>query len=267
MNKFHNKIVWITGASSGIGEALAYQFAKEGAKLVLSARREQELQRVANTTGLTPENVLVLPMDMLQFELFPEKVNTVLAYFGQIDVVVQNAGITQRSFVKDTDFNVYRNIMELDFFSTVALTKAILPHFSERKTGHFVAISSVAGKIGTPLRSGYCAAKHALIAFFDSLRAEAWQENIQVTVVCPGYINTPISLHALDGKGNVHGKMDSNQSRGMSAATCAQRIVKAVKHNKKEVYIGGMFEVMAVYLKRYFPAIVYKMVQKVNTGK
>jgi len=264
MNNFQNKIVWITGASSGIGEALAYQFAKEGAKLVLSARREKELQRVADTTGLSADKVLVLPMDMLNFDIFPEKVKTVLEHFGQIDVIVQNAGITQRSLVKDTDFKVYREIMELDFFSTVSFTQAILPHFSERKTGHFVAISSVAGKIGTPLRSGYCAAKHALIAFFDSLRAEVWQENIQVTVICPGYINTSISLNALDGKGNVHGKMDKNQSRGMSAERCAEKIVKAVKANQKEVYIGGWYELAGVYLKRYFPAVVYKLVQKVN---
>ncbi|MBB6004030.1 SDR family oxidoreductase [Arcicella rosea] len=267
MNNFQNKIVWITGASSGIGEALSYQFAKEGAKLVLSARREMELQRVANATGLGADKVLVLPMDMLNFDVFPEKVKTVLEHFGQIDVVVQNAGITQRSLVKDTDFKVYRDIMELDFFSTVAFTQAILPHFSERKTGHFVAISSVAGKIGTPLRSGYCAAKHAMIAFFDSLRAEVWQENIQVTVICPGYINTPISLNALDGNGNVHGKMDKNQSRGMSAERCAEKIVKAVKANQKEVYIGGWYEVMGVYLKRYLPAVVYKLVLKVNAEK
>jgi short-subunit dehydrogenase len=257
-----NKTVWITGASSGIGEALAYQFAKEGAKLVLSARRESELQRVANATELSEKDILVLPMDMLEFEHFPAKVHTVLAHFGKIDFVVQNAGITQRSYVKDTKFQVYRDIMELDFFSTVSFTQAVLPFMTERKAGHFVVISSVAGKIGVPLRSGYCAAKHALIAFFDALRAEVWQDNIKVTTICPGYINTPISVSALDATGNKHGKMDENQANGMSADVFAQKAIKAILNNKKEVYIGGFYEVFGVYLKRFLPSLVYRMVRK-----
>ncbi len=257
-----NKTVWITGASSGIGEALAYQFAKEGAKLVLSARRESELQRVANATGLSEKDILVLPMDMLEFDKFPEKVQTVLSHFGQIDFVVQNAGITQRSYVRDTKFQVYRDIMELDFFSTVSFTQAVLPLMTERKTGHFVVISSVAGKIGTPLRSGYCAAKHALIAFFDALRAEAWQDNIKVTTICPGYINTPISVSALDATGNKHDKMDENQANGMPADLFAKKAISAIMNNKKEVYIGGFYEVFGVYLKRFLPSLVYRMVRK-----
>jgi short-subunit dehydrogenase len=262
MTTLKNKIVWITGASSGIGEALAYEFAREGAKLVLSARRESELKRVANTTGLSEKDVLVLPMDMLEFELFPEKVQIVLAHFGQIDVIVQNAGITQRSYVKDTQFQVYRDIMELDFFSTVAFTQAVLPSMTKRKTGHFVVISSVAGKIGVPLRSGYCAAKHALIAFFDSLRAEVSPKHIYVTTICPGYINTPISLSALDAEGKQHGKMDDNQAKGMPANTFAKKAIKAIKNNKKEVYIGGTYEIFGVYLKRFLPSLVYRMVEK-----
>jgi short-subunit dehydrogenase len=262
MTTIKNKTVWITGASSGIGEALVYQFAKEGAKLVLSARRESELQRVAQATGLSEKEVLVLPMDMLEFDKFPEKVQTVLAHFGQIDFVVQNAGITQRSYVKDTKFQVYRDIMELDFFSTVSFTQAVLPFMTERKTGHFVVISSVAGKIGTPLRSGYCAAKHALIAFFDSLRAEVWQDNINVTTICPGYINTPISVSALDAAGNKHGKMDENQANGMPADIFAKKAIRAIMNSKKEVYIGGFYEIFGVYLKRFLPSLVYRIVRK-----
>ena len=257
-----NKTVWITGASSGIGEALAYQFANEGAKLVLSARRESELQRVAKATGLSEKDLLVLPMDMLKFEHFPEKVKTVIEHFGQIDFVVQNAGISQRSYVKDTKFQVYRDLMELDFFSVVAFTQALLPHFTERKSGHFVVISSIAGKIGVPLRGGYGAAKHAIIAFFDSLRAEVWQDNIRVTTICPGYILTQISVNALDATGNKHGKMDDNQAKGMTAEVFAMKALKAIKNNKKEVYIGGFYEVFGVYLKRFLPSLVYRMVRK-----
>lgn len=257
-----NKTVWVTGASSGIGEALAYQFAKQGAKLVLSARRESELQRVAKATGLPEENILVLSMDMLEFDHFPEKVKTVIEHFGQIDFVVQNAGISQRSYVKETKFQVYRELMELDFFSVVAFTQALLPHFTEQKTGHFVVISSIAGKIGVPLRGGYGAAKHAIIGFFDSLRAEVWQDNINVTTICPGYILTQISVNALDATGNKHGKMDDNQANGMTADVFANRAIKAILRNKKEVYIGGIYEVFGVYLKRFLPTVVYQMVRK-----
>jgi short-subunit dehydrogenase len=257
----NNKVVWITGASSGIGEALAYQFAKQGAKLVLSARRENELQRVALATNLPESNLLVLPMDMLDMAGFEEKANLVLAKFGQIDIVVQNAGITQRSYVQDTDFKVYRDIFELDFFSVVAFTQVILPHFLAQKSGHFVGISSVAGKLGVPLRSGYCAAKHAMIGFMDSLRAEVFKDNIFVTTICPGYINTPISAAAIDGKGKKWGKMDDNQMKGMDANLCAEKIVRAVRNNKNEVYIGGWYEGLGIYLKRFFPSIVYKMVR------
>jgi short-subunit dehydrogenase len=257
-----NKTVWITGASSGIGEALAYQFAKDGAKLVLSARRENELQRVAQATGLSEKDLLVLPMDMLEFEHFPAKVKTVIDHFGQIDFVVQNAGISQRSYVKDTKFQVYRDLMELDFFSVIAFTQALLPHMSERKEGHFVVISSIAGKIGVPLRGGYGAAKHAIIAFFDSLRAEVWQDNINVTTICPGYIKTQISFNALDSTGNKHGKMDDNQANGMTADVFAQKAMRAILSNKKEVYIGGAYEVFGVYLKRFLPSMVYRMVRK-----
>jgi short-subunit dehydrogenase len=262
MTTIKNKIVWITGASSGIGEALAYQFAKEGAKLVLSARRENELQRVADATGLSEKDVLVLPMDMLEFEHFPAKVQTVIERFGQIDFVVQNAGVSQRSYVKDTKFEVYRDLMELDFFSVVAFTQALLPHMSERKEGHFVVISSIAGKIGVPLRGGYGAAKHAIIAFFDSLRAEVWQDNINVTTICPGYIKTQISFNALDSTGNKHGKMDDNQANGLTADVFAKKAMRAILSNKKEVYIGGAYEVFGVYMKRFLPSMVYRLVRK-----
>lgn len=262
MINLRNKTVWITGASSGIGEALAYQFAQEGAKIVLSARRENELQRVAQATGLSENRVLILPMDMLEFDKFPAKVQTVLDYFGQIDFIVQNAGVSQRSYVMDTQFKVYRDLMELDFFSVVAFTQALLPHLTERKAGHFVVISSIAGKIGVPLRGGYGAAKHAVIGFFDSLRAEIWRDNINVTTICPGYIKTQISYNALDSSGNKHGKMDDNQAHGMTADVFAQKALKAIKTNKREVYIGGAYEVFGVYLKRFLPSIVYRMVRK-----
>ena len=262
MIELTNKIVWITGASSGIGEALAYEFAQKGAKLVLSARRTSELERVAKATGLSEENILVLQMDMLEFDKFPAMVQNVLTRFGQIDFIIQNAGISQRSYVKDTKFQVYRDLMELDFFSIVSFTQALLPYLTQQKSGHFVVISSIAGKIGVPLRGGYGAAKHAIIAFFDSLRAEVWQDNINVTTICPGYIKTQISVNALDSSGNKYGKMDDNQANGMTAEVFAKKAVRAIINNRKEVYIGGFYEVFGVYLKRFLPSLVYKMVRK-----
>ncbi len=200
-NYFHQKVVWITGASSGIGEALALELAQSGASLVLSARRIEELERVKQSTQLPPERVMVLPMDVTHFELATEKAAEIVARFGRIDVMVHNAGVSQRSFVRDTPLDVYQRIMDVDFFSTVALTKAVLPYMNSQKSGQFIVISSVAGKVGTPMRSGYNAAKHALHGFYDSLRAEVFEDNIRVTVVCPGYIKTNVSVNALDSQG------------------------------------------------------------------
>ena len=259
---FKDKIVWITGASSGIGEALAVAFAREGAKLVLSARRGEELERVKKQLQLPDDQVLILPMDVTDFANAPVVVQKVIQHFGRIDYFIHNAGVSQRSYVQDTDFEVYRRLMDVNFFSTVALTKAVLPLMKTQKSGHFVVISSVAGKVGTIMRSGYNASKHALHGFYDSLRAEVYDDNIQVTLVCPGYINTTISLSALNEKGESYGKMDQAQATGIAVEICAQRILKAVQVGKKEIVIGGLTETLAVYLKRFWPNLLYNMVRK-----
>lgn len=262
MNSFKDKVVWITGASSGIGEAMAMAFANEGAKLVLTARREEELQRVKIKTGLPDAAVLVLPMDVTQFEKAKPAAEQVISYFGRIDIMVHNAGVSQRSYIKDTDLEVYQMLMNVNFYSTVAITKAILPYMIQQKSGHFIVISSVAGKIGTIMRSGYNAAKHALQGFYDSLRAEGYSDNIKVTTICPGYIRTNISLNALNENGSKFGKMDSNQEKGIAPEECAARILDAVRNDKKEIYIGGMKEVAAIYMKRFFPSFLFDQVRK-----
>ncbi|MCE7071365.1 SDR family oxidoreductase [Dyadobacter sp. CY327] len=262
MDTFNNKVVWITGASSGIGEAMALAFAKEGARLVLTARRKDELRRVKEITGLPETSVLVLPMDVTQFDKAQGAAEQVIAHFGRIDVMVHNAGVSQRSYVNNTALDVYQKLMNVNFFSTVALTKAVLPYMIRQKSGHFIVISSVAGKIGTIMRSGYNAAKHALHGFYDSLRAEGYSDNIKVTTVCPGYIRTNISLNAMDASGSKFGKMDSNQAKGIPAEECARRILDAVKKDKKEIYIGGFKEVAAIYLKRFLPNLLFDQVRK-----
>lgn len=261
--KFNNKVVWITGASSGIGEALAIECAKAGANLVLSARRESELLRVQKASSLNSDKCLVLPMDMEKLDEIPGKLNQVIAHFGTIDYVFHNAGISQRSLVKDTAMEITEKVMNVNFISVVALTKAVLPYFLNKKSGHFIVTSSLVGKFGTPMRSAYSASKHALHGFFESLRAETWREGIQVTIVCPGYIKTNISVNAMDEKGGHYGKMDENQANGMPADVCARKILSAVEKGKREALIGGK-ETIGVYLKRFFPGLLWKIVRKVN---
>jgi short-subunit dehydrogenase len=262
MNSFKDKVIWITGASAGIGEALTMAFAQEGAKLVLTARREEELERVKKLTGLPDSQVLVLPMDVTDLDKAKPAAEKVIAHFQRIDIMVHNAGVSQRSYIRDTEMEVYKKLMEVNFFSTVAITKSVLPYMMEQKSGHFIVISSVAGKIGTIMRSGYNAAKHALQGFYDSLRAEGYEHNIKVTTICPGYIRTNISLNALNESGSKFGKMDANQQKGIPADECAGRILEAVKKDKKEIYIGGFKEVTAIYMKRFFPDFLFDQVRK-----
>jgi short-subunit dehydrogenase len=258
--KFHNKVVWITGASSGIGEALAYACAAEGALLVLSARREEELQRVAKACG----NAYVLPFDMLSVAEHADRVQDVINTYGRIDYLVLNAGVSQRSFVKDTEFDVYRRLFEVNFFSIVSLTQAVLPVFTAQKSGVFVPIASVAGRISTPRRAAYGATKHALIGFFDSVRAEGFNDGIRVTTILPGYIKTNISLHAMNEKGEAYGKMDPNQAKGLDPNFTAQKILEAVIAGKNEFFVGGFLEGFGLFVKRFFPSIMPFMLLKIK---
>lgn len=256
------KVVWITGASSGIGEATAYEFAKRDAKLVLSARRVDELERVKTNCTLPPANIMVLPMDVEKMEEFDDLAKQVIEKFGQIDILFNNAGISQRSLVLDTDMSVYKKLIDIDLISVIALTKCVLPYMVKRNFGHIAATSSVAGRVATPGRSGYSAAKFGIFGFFDSLRSEVYKYNIGVTVVCPGYINTKLSINALAADGSLYGKMDNNQKYGMSAEKCAKQIVNGIVKNKNEVYIGGFKELSGVYLKRFFPNLLSIIIRK-----
>ena len=261
MKKFENKVVWITGASSGIGEATAYKFAEEGAMLILSARREEELIRVKNNIHSAEDNVQILPIDLEKLDEIEAKAMEAKSFFGKIDIVFNNAGISQRSATNETSLEVYQKLMNLNFFGVIALTKAVLPMMKQQKAGHVVVTSSVAGKVATPLRSGYCASKHALHGFFDSLRSEVYDDNINVTIICPGYVNTNISYNAVSADGSKYGKLDKNQENGLTVEACADKIVNAIFRKKEEVYIGGK-EIYAIYLKRFFPKIFSKIVRK-----
>ncbi|MBI2270759.1 MAG: SDR family oxidoreductase [Bacteroidetes bacterium] len=261
MHTFNNKVVWITGASSGIGEALTMAFAKEGAKLVLSSRRKEELERVKLQCGLNDSNCLVLPFDLSEMSGEKSLVDQVVNKFGSIDVLVNNGGISQRSFVKDTPVDIDRKIMEVNYFSAIALTKGVLPYMLQQKSGHFIVISSISGKFGFFLRSAYSASKHALHGFFESLRMEVFNDNIGVTIVCPGKIKTNISVNAITEKGEKHNKMDPSQENGLPADLCAAQILDAVKKNKVEVFIGGS-ELKTIWIKRFFPKLFYTLIRR-----
>jgi short-subunit dehydrogenase len=258
MSYFANKTVWVTGASSGIGEALAYELAKAGARLILSARNEAELQRVAQACGRA--DTLIQTLDLGNHASLPEVVGQVLSKVGQVDILINNGGISQRSLAKDTNFEVDKKLINVNLLGTICLTKALLPHFLQRKAGHFVVITSLTGKFGTPLRSSYAAAKHGLHGFFDSLRAEVWRENVQVTLVCPGFISTHVSMNALTGDGSPQGAMDNATRAGKSPADLAKAILKAVESGKYELAFGGR-ELLGLYVKRFFPRIFTNMLK------
>ncbi|MBC7849311.1 MAG: SDR family oxidoreductase [Chitinophagaceae bacterium] len=260
---FNNKVVWITGASSGIGEALVGACAAAGARVVLSSRRESELLRVQQAAGLSSDTSLVLPMDMSLRDDFNTQTQLVISKFGSIDFLFHVAGISQRSLVKDTSIEIDEKLMWVNFLSVVALTKAVLPQFLKQQSGHILVMSSLVGKFGTPMRSAYSASKHALHGYFESLRAEVWKQNIYVTIACPGYIKTNISLNAVNASGGKYGKMDENQASGMSADECARKILNGVRKHKKEILIGGK-EILGVYLKRFFPGLLWLKIRDYN---
>lgn len=260
---FSNKVIWLTGASSGIGKALAIELSKQHCKLILSSRNKKSLELVRNECE-NPENIKILPLDLENYSELKLKADEAIQSFGKIDILINNGGISQRSLVEDTHIDVDKRIMDINYLGTVALTKAILPHFIKNKIGHFVVTTSIVGKIGTPLRSSYAASKHALHGFFDSLRAENHKNNIAVTIVCPGFVNTNISKNALTGNGTPQQKLDTATANGIDPTHFAKLMAKAIKNKKEEVYIAGAKEKLGVYVKRFFPKIFSTMIRKMS---
>lgn len=257
---YKDKVIWITGASSGIGEAMTYAFAAEGAQLIISARRTEELERVKGNCP-QPNLITIAPLDIAKYDNLNETVARVLEPFGHIDLLFNNAGISQRALVKDTSMEVYERLFQVNVLGTIAMTKAVLPYMLEQQSGHIAVISSLTGKFSTPLRSGYAASKHALHGFFDGLRSETVKENLKVTIICPGFVQTNVSKNALKGDGVSQGVTDEAIANGMTPEELAQRALKALKKGKEEVYIAGP-EIRGVYLKRFFPELFSKFIAK-----
>ncbi len=258
-----NKILWITGASSGIGEAIAIEAAKIGAKLIISSRNADKLKKLEIKCLQYTKDCMVLPLDLEKLDNADDLIAKILQKYSGIDILINNGGISQRSLITETPIKNYRKLMEINFFGSIILTKSVLPLMKAQNYGHIAVTSSITGKFGFPLRSGYAASKHALHGFFETLAFEVAQYNINVTIVCPGRIYTKISENALTKDGLNYGKMDQGQAFGMSSQQCAKKYLSAIKKNRKEVYIGRK-EIFMVYLKRYIPSVFRKIASKVT---
>lgn len=251
-------VVWITGASSGIGAELARQYSKRNINLILSARRAAVLLEVKESC-MGHSKIQILPFDIIDFDSAPNQVEKALSFFGRVDVLINNAGISQRSLILDSKFEVFKKIIEIDYLGTVALSRAILPHFISQQSGHYVVVSSVMGKFGSPYRSGYCGAKHALHGFFDVMRMEHQKDNVYVTMVCPGFVATPIALNSIQGDGTALGKDDEATRKGLDVVYFVRKMVHAIDQKKWELSIGGK-EKLGVFLKRLSNKLVHNVV-------
>ena len=262
MNDFTGKTIWITGASSGIGASLARILAAQGARLILSARSVDKLEAVRQDC-LNPDDHVCLSLDLAD----PTSIETAWSRLQNIprdvDILINNAGMTQRSRVLETQMEVYRHLLEVNFIAAVDLTRKVLPGMLERGAGQIVAISSLMGKFASPQRSGYAAAKHALQGFMDSLSAEVHAAGIRVLVASPGFVNTDVSRNALRGDGTLHGKMDPEQAAAISAEKCAEQIVAAMVKGRAEVFPGGK-ERIGLLLHRISPTLLRRVMRKLR---
>jgi dehydrogenase/reductase SDR family protein 7B len=255
-----DKIVWITGASSGIGEALVYAYNAAGAKLIISSRNGDQLSRVKSNCK-DNFNVRILQLDLEDNNSLSSKAEDAIRIFGRIDILINSGGISQRSLALETDVNTEKRFLDINFWGTVTLSKAVLPRMIAQNSGSIVCISSLVGKFGTRYRSAYAASKHALHGYFDSLRIELENPNIHIMLACPGFVRTNVTINALTADGSTQGTMDDAQENGMSPEKCAKLMIKAINAKKEEVYIGGK-ETNGVLLKRFFPKLFSKIIRK-----
>lgn len=258
------KVILLTGASSGLGEACARVFHAAGARLILCSRNTQQLDRIQfqlTNEVQSSDKVIRFPPKVIQLDLedgksIPSKAQQAQDVYGHIDVLINNAGISSRGNAIETDIKVDRRIMEVNFFGPVMLTKSLLPHMIERKNGHIVVISSVQGKLGLPLRTSYSASKHALQGYFDSLRVELLGHNIQLTVISPGYINTKLSANALTADGSKHQVTDATTKSGASPVKMADTVLEAVIYKRREVVTCSLSTKVALWLHSWCPSLL-----------
>ncbi|WP_407923927.1 SDR family NAD(P)-dependent oxidoreductase [Acinetobacter rongchengensis] len=263
MEHLDNKVVWITGASSGIGKALAAECALKGAQVVLSARRLDELEKVRNSLQNSERHISVA-MDITDESQVRHAYEQVLKEKGRIDWLINNAGLSQRALIADTTMQTERAIMEIDYFSQVFLTKLVLPTFLAQKSGRIAFVSSVAGLLGTQYRATYSAAKAAIHMWANSLRAEVAQEGVKVSVIFPGFVKTNVSFNALNGAGKPQAHQDDAIETGLDADAFAQQTVSALIKGDEYIVIGGRKEKLGVLVSRLSPTTLYKMIRKMK---
>lgn len=254
-----HKVIWITGASSGIGEELALLLNQFDTKLILSARSETRLKKVRESMTGDKTTVHVFPLDLECIDALPEKIIEAVSIYGHVDMLINNAGIAMRDYALNTSLEVDRKIMNVNYFGTVALTKALLPGMLRRKSGHIVVISSMQGKYGVPRSAAYAASKHALHGFFSSLRTEIDTRIVPITIILPGIICTEITKHAMKGDGSFYNKQERTQAEGLPASVAAVGIVKAIANKREEAFVGGS-EGFTLFINRVSPKLMSRIV-------
>ncbi|MGM8886625.1 SDR family NAD(P)-dependent oxidoreductase [Psychrobacter sp. 1U2] len=259
--KFKNLTIWITGASSGLGEALAIAFAKKGATIILSGRNQDKLKAVKQQCKKS-KNHHIVSFDISDSEQTKAAYETAINKAGKIDWLINNAGVSQRSLIMETSEDVERQIMELDYFAQTRLTRLVLPAMLAQGGGKIVMISSIAGLIGTQYRGAYSAAKAAIHLWANSLRAELYDQGIEVATIFPGFIQTNVSINALIGDGSAQGTMDEATSKGLTATAFAKQAVKALSKGEEYIIVGGSQERMATRVNRLSPPKLYKLIRQ-----
>ncbi|MCA1756804.1 MAG: SDR family NAD(P)-dependent oxidoreductase [Bacteroidales bacterium] len=263
MDLFKDKVVWITGASSGIGEALLYRFVNLGARVVASSNQPEGLLRVKSNCGDRSSMVHIVPLDLADSDGFEKTAGQMVSEMGKIDYLINLGGVSQRATILETPLWLDRRIMEINYFGTIALSKAVLPHMIKNGGGHILATSSISGRFGFPLRSAYSASKQALHGFFETLHIENSRFNIRASVIIPGRVKTNISVNALTATGSEHGKLDPGQAKGITPEKAAQKIVKGIRRNRREILVGGS-ELLMLYIRKFFPSLFFNIAGKIK---
>jgi len=262
-NFFSDRVVWVTGASSGIGEALVYAFVRGGSRVIASSNNPAELARVAEKCTTMAGSVTAVAFDLADTSGIEKTVAGVIEKEGKIDILLNIGGVSQRALIRETPLSLDRRIMEVNYFGTVSLTKAVLPYMISNGGGQIAATSSISGRFGFPLRSAYSASKHALHGFFETLLLEHRRDNIRVSVIIPGRVRTSISVHALTASGTEHGKMDEGQAGGITAEKAAEQIIRGLKRHRREILVGSK-ELLMLWIRKYIPALFFRIAGRMN---
>ncbi|MDZ7737748.1 MAG: SDR family NAD(P)-dependent oxidoreductase [Bacteroidales bacterium] len=263
MKTYRSRIFWVTGASSGMGEALVYELLRREATVIASSNKADEMEKVKSRCSENKELLSTVIFDLADTEAVEKAVAAQLGKHGRIDVLINLGGVSQRALITETPLWLDKKIMDINYFGTIALSKAVLPYMIKQGSGHILATSSISGRFGFPLRSAYSASKQALHGFFETLHLENRHKGVRASVIIPGRVKTNISLNALTATGQEHGKMDRGQARGISPEKAAKIILKGLNRNKREILVGGN-ELIMLYIRKFFPSIFFNIAGRIK---